>query len=105
MGQGWSLTDHACRFCGSRILERGGTFRCATCGEQATGKVAMICGCGMATGQRAALAPKLKRGTEAQRPRAGGGFMCAANPDRHQHGPAEIVIVFGGAPPTKGTPC
>lgn len=75
---GWTLTDHACRYCGGRILANGGQFSCATCGAVTQHEPHGICGCGMM-----------------QVGRARGSFRCVANPDKGAHSPAEIVIQFG----------
>ncbi len=82
----WILTDHACRFCGSRIVADGVVYRCSSCGATTTGGPEGICGCGLnvVTGHRKDT-PNL--------------FRCAPNPHRSANSPAEIVIVCGDAPP------
>ena len=73
---GWMPADHACRFCGGRIMERGAEFHCFNC-EAATlsGAVRDICGCGLSAGR--GLYP----------------FRCAPNPAQSPANPAAIVIV------------
>ena len=84
---GWSLTEHACRACLGRILQRGSTFVCAICGDESTGSPAGICGCGIridgATGRAA-------------------GFRCQSNPARSPASPAIIVIGFGADGGSRG---
>lgn len=54
-GSGWQLSNHACRFCFGRVLQRavGGVIvavRCAECGAGANGAVDQICACGAVVG-------------------------------------------------------
>ena len=76
---GFSLTDHACRVCLGRILERDGMFVCAICGAEAQGVPDAICGCGL----------------RARDVRKTGGFRCAPNPQPTPANPARVVIMFG----------
>ncbi|UKJ74249.1 hypothetical protein [Azospirillum brasilense] len=80
MTGGFALTDHACRFCLSRVLESAGTFLCATCGAESAGRPDPICGCGVVnreTGKRL--------------------LRCALNPTPTPTNPALVVIVTAGA--------
>lgn len=55
----WNLTDHACRHCHGRVLERaiGGlpAHRCAQCGTEQLGAVGLLCACGERVGKRQIL--------------------------------------------------
>ena len=77
---GWTFTAHACRNCLGRVMQRGSTFVCTICGEEAHGSHAALCGCGIridgATGRPA-------------------GFRCQVNPARSAANPALIVVGFG----------
>jgi hypothetical protein len=73
--EGWEPVDHACRFCGGRVAQRGQTFECFHCGARTErGVVADICGCGL-------------EGANGQRP-----FACQPNSNRTPQNPAVIVI-------------
>lgn len=78
-GSAFSLTSHACRYCGGRILQAGDQFRCASCGVVGMGNVAAVCGCG--------AFPSVK----------GGGYRCGENPAKSPENPAEIVIHWAPA--------
>lgn len=74
--RGWYPANHACRFCGGRIVERGIERRCFTCGAATgSGAVKDICGCGIMAGR--GLFP----------------FICAPNPAPGPENPAAIVII------------
>ena len=73
---GWDITDHCCRFCLSGVLRRGAAYRCATCGQETSGKPNGICGCGM--------------------PRIGEMARCGLNENRTPENPARIIIHIGG---------
>jgi hypothetical protein len=78
--------DHACRHCGSRLLERRTdevarpVYECGGCSLSVTGEPDKICGCG--------ILPKPVRMA------AGPRFYCTPNPDRCVASPAAIVVVF-----------
>lgn len=80
MKTSWSVVDHACRFCGGRILEQDGLFSCPTCGANGTGRVTLLCGCGVIAGRRL--------------------FRCALNPSPSPVNPARVIIALadGGMP-------
>lgn len=57
----WNLTDHACRHCHGRVLERvleGAlpAHRCAQCGVEQLGPIENLCACGARVGKRFILA-------------------------------------------------
>lgn len=75
----WTITDHVCKKCLGRVLERTNndgttTARCADCGEMGSSAV-HICACSMT----------LRTGTNA-------GFMCARNPHKSSRQPYEIAV-------------
>lgn len=73
--EGWEPIDHACRFCGGRIMQRGSAFMCFSCGARTeAGPVSDICGCGL-------------KGPGGSRP-----FRCTFNPAPSPSNPAIIVI-------------
>ena len=78
----WTITDHVCRQCLGRVLQRGTVFRCAMCGAEGQGEPAAICACGIA-------APRLHG-----RPL----FRCGPNPApaAGEPGEAQIVVLFDG---------
>ena len=78
----WTLTAHACRHCGGRVMQSGLHFVCATCESRCTRVASGICGCGLFPGAR----PK---GSER------GLFTCIENPTRGPPSPAAIVVRFG----------
>lgn len=80
--QGWSLTAHACRYCGGRILRSGIYFMCATCEARCSHASTGICGCGMTPDVRPKGSPQ-------------GPFVCTGNPTRGPSSPAAIVILHG----------
>jgi hypothetical protein len=52
---GWQLSNHACRHCFGRVLQRVvrgevSEVRCAECGKRADGAPRMLCVCGMECG-------------------------------------------------------
>lgn len=78
----WILSDHACRFCGSRILrdaDAQSLYRCASCGVTSQTGPENLCGCGLTlvTGSQAKPAAL---------------YRCAANPRKTPDNPADIVI-------------
>lgn len=74
--RGWTPVEHACRFCGGRIMERNREYRCFNCGAGTVGgAVRDICGCGLSAGR--GLFP----------------FTCAPNPAPSPQSPAAIVII------------
>lgn len=79
---GWTLTAHACRHCGGRVLQSGIHFMCATCESRCSRNPAGICGCGMFPCVR----PKGS---------AAGLFACIVNPSRGPSSPAAIVVRYG----------
>ena len=79
----FALTDHCCRACAGRILERNGTFMCADCEAYGGTRVETICGCGV-------------RGEPALPKPLRGAFRCGINPARGQASPSRIVILYGG---------
>lgn len=76
----WALTDHCCRVCFSRVLERETfdrkrVYRCAGCGIEKEGSSeSAICACGI----------KLKTGVDA-------GIRCEVSKNRSPEWPAEIT--------------
>ena len=84
----WWPVDHACRFCGGRIMARqGGERRCFNCtASTMTGVVKDICGCGLAA------AP-------GRYP-----FRCERNPAPGPANPAEIIIGRTTSPAASGGP-
>lgn len=79
-GSAFSLTDHACKHCGGRILQAGDQFRCANCAVIGMGTVTTVCGCGAFPNVR------------------GGGYRCGKNPAKTAENPAEIVIHWAPTP-------
>lgn len=80
----WSLTDHVCRVCFGRVLERidadgARVVRCANCGTQIAGPVRSLCCCGITTGD-GRLA----------------GLQCQRNPTPTPEQPSEVHVVFKG---------
>ena len=80
--EGWTLTTHACRFCGGRVLQSGIWFMCATCEARCTHAPIGICGCGIMPAARPKGAPQ-------------GPFTCAPNPNRGPSSPAVYVVRYG----------
>lgn len=88
VSQRWSLTDHVCRLCLGRILERNGLFMCSSCEVQASLRPHAICGCGMkAPAGRTPLPTPVRA-----------AFRCGINPARGPASLARICILFGGEP-------
>ena len=87
---GWTITDHCCRVCFSRVLMREAfdhrrTYRCAGCGAEAEGsREAVICSCGI----------RLKTGVDA-------GIRCTPNAERSPEWPAEITATQATLPGKK----
>lgn len=85
----WAWVDHACRACGSRLIERrdGETARpayeCGSCGAACHGEARGICGCGILA----------KPTSNKPAPR----FHCTPNPARSTASPAAIVIAWDEA--------
>ncbi|MFM0165688.1 hypothetical protein PQR39_35300 [Paraburkholderia sediminicola] len=76
---GWQLSNHACRHCFGRILQRavGGVVvevRCAECGASAHGVVDQICACGADCGD------------------IGYVLKCVRNPNVTKENPHEVLI-------------
>ncbi|WP_293371517.1 hypothetical protein [Nevskia sp.] len=75
----YRITDHICRECRGRILERvdvpGGGFRCSNCGATVTKAVEELCACGMRIESAADL-----------------GFRCEPNPEPTFKFPHEIIV-------------
>lgn len=80
--EGWSLTAHACRHCGGRVLRSGIYYLCATCESRCSHNPSGICGCGMLPGAKPKNSPQ-------------GPFVCTPNPARGPSSPAAIVIRYG----------
>jgi DNA-directed RNA polymerase subunit RPC12/RpoP len=77
--QGWTIVDHICRVCFSRVLMRQDDgrriYRCAGCGVEAEGRTeAVICTCGI----------KLKTGVDA-------GIRCSAATNPTPEFPSQIT--------------
>lgn len=74
----WTLVDHACSFCGGRILSRGAgrrvQYRCSECGEVGAVDVTTLCCCGVRTEDKRRL------------------LECIRNDDRRPGNMAEIVV-------------
>ncbi len=85
----FALTDHVCRACLGRILERNSVFMCSCC-EAAARHVDDICGCGM----RAAIKPT--KGTGRLPPGLEGAYRCAVNTARTMANTSRIVIICDG---------
>ena len=93
----WALVDHACSFCGGRILRRtvgaDVQFRCSECGETGHGRVESLCCCGVMTS-----APRKRRDRNDHDPEPDTPFVprrllqCMRNHDRKPGNMAEIVI-------------
>ena len=81
----YALTDHCCKACLGRILERNGMFMCADCETMAARDVTAICGCGMRAINSRALPGTLRD-----------AFRCGINPLRTAASPARIVVLYGG---------
>ena len=81
----WRLTDHVCRVCFGRVLERWEQrvhiVRCANCGtEQQAVPVSTLCCCGL----------KTRSGHDA-------GLRCQRNENPTPEQPAELAVIFGEA--------
>lgn len=75
---GWAFTDHCCRRCLGRVLERRGIYRCADCSVEASGTPNGICACGIQiVGSKIAA-----------------GFRCVRNPRRTPANPTDVVVMF-----------
>lgn len=75
----WAVSDHACRFCFGRVLERAhhnglAMVRCSECGKHALGGVEEICSCGADCGA------------------LGHALECAKNPNICPEIPQQIMI-------------
>lgn len=84
---GWSLTEHACRTCGGRILQKRLEYMCADCERTALHKVEALCGCGM-------RAPKDHLSDRNHLLQA---YRCAINSQSWAI-PQKICIFFGSSP-------
>ena len=100
-GTAYSLTMHACRYCGCRVLQSGDTFRCGNCKAVCMGRPEEICGCGAVASWGAkpprATPPKGEPAkpeelTHWKGPRP---FRCVPNPAISAMSPSEVVILFG----------
>lgn len=81
----WRLTDHVCRVCFGRVLERRDqgqrVVRCANCGTEVRDMpTAALCCCGL----------KTSTGKDA-------GLRCRRNDGRTPEQPAELAVGFGEA--------
>lgn len=81
----WRLTDHVCRVCFGRVLERRDAegrriVRCANCGTEVVGRVENLCCCGLktSTGKLA-------------------GLKCVRNEAPTPEQPSEVMVRFAGA--------
>jgi len=79
---GWMLTDHACRYCGGRVLSSIDSLgqhlvRCAECGTELHGEVQDLCACG----------ERLNNGKPA-------GFRCVRNAAKSASVPTEVVVIY-----------
>lgn len=77
----WIFTDHVCRECLGRVMQRmdgqaAGTFRCSTCGGETSDAIESLCACGS----------RLKPDSDL-------GFRCVHNPKRTASVPHEIAVV------------
>lgn len=88
----WELTDHACRRCFGRVLERVGPgeggelraeFRCAECGATATGQVEAACCCG---------AEERTDGRGARMFARSLGLECVRNPEPTDELPLQVLV-------------
>ncbi|WP_175787557.1 hypothetical protein [Burkholderia anthina] len=78
-GSSWRVSDHACRHCFGRILERRSRgevveVRCAECGAREDGPVESLCCCGVHAGD------------------LGHPLECFRNPDVTRENPHEILV-------------
>lgn len=73
---GWTISDHACRHCGGRVLVESvkNLARCAECGAHAVGDHTSICCCGAQLG---ALGRVLE---------------CVRNPAPSKESPYQIMV-------------
>lgn len=76
----WRFTDHLCRECLGRIMQRmdgpeAGLHRCTNCGASAPGAVEDICACGIRL-----------------RPDRDMGYRCQVNPKPTFDFPPEVVV-------------
>jgi hypothetical protein len=79
VSKGWELSDHACRQCLGRVLQRrlGGVVveaRCAECGSAGSGGAASICCCGAEAGTLGKI------------------LECFRNPDITPAVPQEVLV-------------
>ncbi len=85
----YTVTDHVCRECLGRILERvdnpAGGYRCSNCGASTVGAVESLCACGMRIDANADL-----------------GFRCEPNPKQTFEFPHEVVVRRRQAEDTQG---
>lgn len=85
----WGWVDHACRFCGARLVVRPDAkgqpvYECGTCGVSSNGAPEGICGCGVHLGTKARA-----KGPFAPAP-PGMRWRCVPNPSR---GPASLATI------------
>ncbi len=75
----YRVTDHVCRDCLGRILERvdvpAGGYRCSNCGATASKAIEELCACGMRIDSSADL-----------------GFRCEPNPAPTFNFPHEVIV-------------
>lgn len=88
VSQRWNLTEHVCRQCLGRILERNKTFMCSSCEAVAALRPHALCGCGMKAPNARAPLPNAVRAA----------YRCGVNPARGPASPARYCILFGGEP-------
>jgi hypothetical protein len=83
----WTIADHICRVCLSRVLQRTTfdrrkVYRCSNCETEAEGEgPQVICCCGM----------KVRNGRDM-------GIRCVANPRRTPESPGRVVAAQVSAP-------
>jgi hypothetical protein len=95
-GGRWTITDHVCRVCLGRILERNGAYLCSICEVTASLRPNAICGCGMrgvGTSPDKDLPRLIKQ-----------AYHCGQNPVRGPGSPARIAILFADGTPAKAEP-
>lgn len=108
----WRLTDHVCRVCFGRVLERDGApghiYRCANCGTEVSG-ICQVCGhraieeaadgrtqcghCGSRMFRPARVHDLCCCGLRGPGGRLG-GLKCARNEERTPEHPAELRVLL-----------
>lgn len=79
LSAGWQITNHACRHCLGRVLQRVSRsvvveVRCAECGKSEDGPVRMLCACGADCGD------------------LGHALECFKNPNVTDEIPHEVLV-------------